>query len=537
LRTDRVPAHEAWAAHRTASPAPSQRGQAIIVIALAVPMVFAILALVVDGTRLFVAHQQTQNAADAASLAAARDLPLAGCDSSLGTCPASMQADASQYSQANGGPAITHACATASDTNCWLTPVQPGNQNLVQVRITEDRTPYFAQVVGLGHLFHVSAAAAASPLAVTQTTTIPGGTGPSQTITNLQTITTSTVITNPGPSDLMFAHCGWRATDGTTAADLCTGTSGECTALHISGSNNTFFGGIASNGGVQESGANLGAPPKGNAGLFWGPQYSPGNCVVNWPLPGTWATTGSLPRQDWAVKPPTLTCSDGNTYDGTHGYLDHGQTIYWSCPSGTYPTNVDGVACTLLSTAKFTVNSSTDPSGQPWQGLYCAGGALTINKTGISLNSAGFIAPSITWSSGNNVASGYTGDNRLAPYGGLFLDAYSNTGGLNWSGTGDSWSGAIFAPNDNAQVSGGGVTGVCAGFGNGTATNCGFIEGSTIQVSGSGGVWQGLGPGQGGTTTTVASTITTSSTVTIAGTTYGPATQTSTSATTLKLNQ
>jgi Flp pilus assembly protein TadG len=49
-------------------------GQALIVYAAVVPLFFAVALFAVDGSRLFVGKQQMQNAADAAALAAAREL-------------------------------------------------------------------------------------------------------------------------------------------------------------------------------------------------------------------------------------------------------------------------------------------------------------------------------------------------------------------------------------------------------------------------------------------------------------------------------
>src|SRR4051812_28459969 len=101
----------------------SEKGQTFIMIAAAFPVILGIAAIVIDGTRLFVAHQQTQNAADAASLAAGLELPPDGCTSTPMTCPAAVQNPASQYSQYNGGPPITGPCISASQSNCWITPV------------------------------------------------------------------------------------------------------------------------------------------------------------------------------------------------------------------------------------------------------------------------------------------------------------------------------------------------------------------------------------------------------------------------------
>ena len=51
-----------------------QCGQALILVALAMPLFMSIAALVVDGTNLMVHRRQLQTAADGAALAASQDL-------------------------------------------------------------------------------------------------------------------------------------------------------------------------------------------------------------------------------------------------------------------------------------------------------------------------------------------------------------------------------------------------------------------------------------------------------------------------------
>ena len=53
----------------------------------------------------------------------------------------------------------------------------------------------------------------------------------------------------------------------------------------------------------------------------------------------------------------------------------------------------------------------------------------------------GYIAPAITWSSGNNQLIGY--NNLYTEYGGLLFDAYGSSG-LNQSGSSNGFTGAIY---------------------------------------------------------------------------------------------
>jgi hypothetical protein len=108
----------------------------------------------------------------------------------------------------------------------------------------------------------------------------------------------------------------------------------------------------------------------------------------------------------------------------------------------------------------------------------------------------GFIAPTITWTSSNNNLKGYTG--VYGQYGGLLFDAYSGpafTTVLRMSGNSLSWTGGVFTPLGDAQVSGGGAASTCAG--GGTAAACGFIEGDSVLFTGGNGIWRGLGPAIG----------------------------------------
>jgi uncharacterized membrane protein len=92
-------------------------------VALALPLFFAVVALVVDGSTLMAQKRSIQNAADASALAAAQELPASGpCDAA---CQANVLAAANRYSHdVNGGPVVDHACdpADSSDTNCYTNP-------------------------------------------------------------------------------------------------------------------------------------------------------------------------------------------------------------------------------------------------------------------------------------------------------------------------------------------------------------------------------------------------------------------------------
>src|SRR4051812_21917434 len=109
-------------------------GQALVLVALLMPLLFGIVALVIDGSTLLVQRRMIQNAADAAALAGARELPAIGACSSTGpspTCQGRLRAAIEGYSAKNGGPSTldggstpgqTWLCAAPSDTNCYTNP-------------------------------------------------------------------------------------------------------------------------------------------------------------------------------------------------------------------------------------------------------------------------------------------------------------------------------------------------------------------------------------------------------------------------------
>ena len=128
----------------------SQCGQAMILVAIALPLFFAIALLVVDGSRGFVQKRQMQNAADAAALAAARDLKdaLGTCDAvCMSTVDGAVAATASRYSADNGGPSPLVKCDAVNTTNCYTWPYK-GLTAKVEVRLRSDVETLFTNFFG-----------------------------------------------------------------------------------------------------------------------------------------------------------------------------------------------------------------------------------------------------------------------------------------------------------------------------------------------------------------------------------------------------
>jgi hypothetical protein len=120
-------------------------------VAVALPLLLALILLVVDGANLFVQRRSTQNAADAAAYAAARDLPL---DSISGACSGACLTNASDYSVRNAGPALDLCGGDATKSNCIQTPYDGGKcaaspNQCLQVRLTKNVPTFFGGVASL----------------------------------------------------------------------------------------------------------------------------------------------------------------------------------------------------------------------------------------------------------------------------------------------------------------------------------------------------------------------------------------------------
>jgi Putative Flp pilus-assembly TadE/G-like len=135
-----------------------EQGQTLIIFVLAMPLIISIIALVADGSSAFANKRRAQNAADATALAVARDLPSNGI-ACTGPCLTTLQADAQEYSDRNGGTATIHACddSTGKDWNCYVTPYN--GPSSVQIRIKRTISTFFAGSLGL---FDTSATATAA---------------------------------------------------------------------------------------------------------------------------------------------------------------------------------------------------------------------------------------------------------------------------------------------------------------------------------------------------------------------------------------
>jgi hypothetical protein len=146
-----------------------EQGQVLLIVVLALPLLFALVALVSDGSNVFANKRSLQNAADSSVLAAVKELNLdfslcTGPATTSGTCLNRVQTVASDYTNRNSGPTPLHQCDDTSgpDTNCYQTPYPKSTDyGGVQVRLKRSVPFRFGRLVGLSG-GSVSATAAAS---------------------------------------------------------------------------------------------------------------------------------------------------------------------------------------------------------------------------------------------------------------------------------------------------------------------------------------------------------------------------------------
>jgi len=167
--------------------------------------------VLVDGGRAFVEKRSLQNAADAASLAAAAQMNTNGAcggnDAMPGTCRYRVRTTADQYLAYNG---VTIAggiqtCNGVNDTNCFQTPYN-GDNGLVLIKLTRTVSTFIGGPVGVGSI-DISARAASRATAVTAASTTLGQTYADQTVylTNTNPVTnngTTNYSTNTTPSTI-----------------------------------------------------------------------------------------------------------------------------------------------------------------------------------------------------------------------------------------------------------------------------------------------------------------------------------------------
>jgi hypothetical protein len=366
-------------------------GQILVVVAIALPLFFSVCAFVIDGTNLMVHRRAIQNAADAASLAASQDLsapvyqnmtPNPDCTGWAGekTARQALVDRIEEYSSKNGGPATLDGgscsfdstrCNAPSDKNCYTWPygTGPNAKGLVEVRLSEGVSGFFANVAHLSSLFHVSARAVSSTSPVLGTTTIPGSTDPGSTDPNVTITgpvhTTTDPDTNIGGDGVAFTMS--RKCDSIFYTGA--GSGGIPLGVFLTNGSLTFQGA----GSLKKKVTSLyydkircGSPSPSSGtssctSTAWGdpPPESNNNCVKN--LVDLNASQ-TLPI-NWPLAPPTAPTplAIGGTWD----------------PSTDYPSK-----CVNLGNGNLTIDD-------PWQVAHPNGGVFCISGSTTTLTIAG----------------------------------------------------------------------------------------------------------------------------------------------------
>ena len=122
----------------------SQAGQILVIFALLLPVMFAALAVLVDGGYLYGQRRTAQNAADAAALAGALAV------GTRGNCDASSSAPASYLALRNGAPGPTISYTLTSSVTPSTGPTLPVCQVTVQTSIAH--SPLLSGVIGRSSL-------------------------------------------------------------------------------------------------------------------------------------------------------------------------------------------------------------------------------------------------------------------------------------------------------------------------------------------------------------------------------------------------
>jgi hypothetical protein len=123
-------------------------GQTLILVVLALPLLLAIMALVIEGSTLMVQRRSVQDAADAAALAASQSLSPVD-----GTCTSACAANVDRYARDNDGPADLVPCDPAHSTNCYAAPYVDANgvvhDHEIEVRLTKSIPTLFSGILGI----------------------------------------------------------------------------------------------------------------------------------------------------------------------------------------------------------------------------------------------------------------------------------------------------------------------------------------------------------------------------------------------------
>ena len=473
----------------------AERGQIIAIWAVGLPMLLGVLALALDGGKLFVSRLHLQNAADAASLASAQEIRDCWDGSCAGTPLETtrrgiVQTAVGAYSAENGGPSTIPECTLAWDTEteaqrhadhggtCFTWPyVKGGAPQWAQVEVRLRRTVKWA-FGGLPGIPSTSEAWARSIGTFQPEVNIipgnPGVPGTTFVFTDPDTISGGTTQTNSSTSSSTTVIPGGVHTTTNVTQGNCTpggacgvafAKSTACPAITYNGAGGDKIGSLMTNGGFTV----LGNSGKTINALFIG-RLNENGCYIN---PGR-ATISNPPPQ------------------GPFSPQD------WPIPLPYVPTPVPLAQATLVGNQCWTI-TNTGQAFTKGPGVYCSAGSLSFSNQ--NFNGFTFFAQCVNVS-GNTHNYTYNG-NIPASQGArrqtLFYasgDAAACGGStISIQGQTNTLNGDMFAPNGEITVQGGGVAG-----------GTGFFEAQTLAFAGNFASYLGNGPFQGSSLTTTTTT-------------------------------
>jgi hypothetical protein len=527
------------------------RGQVVALYAIALPVLLSVLALTLDGGKLFVIKIHLQNAADAAALASAQDLGdyLNGTSTPAATRLV-VKADVNDYASHNmcgsgsanrwlttdpdkrvfrcavGGAGLSECAlawdaypntqagrqARSEDTNCYMWPyIKNGviHDDQVETRITKPVNLEFARIVGFNNPSYPMKRSVATFKPELSVTTTPDTPPTELTYTDPDTIETTTTVIDGTTYTTTTVVPGDTHTTTTPETTI---TNTETTSSFSGGSGAVAF---AKSTDCLNAPATLTIPA--GAAMQWSGAPSTFNQVL---INGGIAIDGANTHHSdhiWLGKRGVAGCerygagADVTRFTGPFPPMDWPVQPPPAPPAGCISTGVD------------TITKTWQQNHGP--GHYCWTGDLTVSANNTTFNGYSFYAPKIAVNSNSMTVKNATplagqpptvfyayGFDKIDPTTGLDGCATTSvvTNGVvtsgpsfcafSFNGGGDTIIGDIFAPHGSISLSGGGAS---VNGGNG------FMEAQKILVSGNFSNYQGTGPGEGGTITTTTNTTTT----------------------------
>lgn len=364
----------------------SERGQALIIIALAAIGLFAIVGLAIDGSAKFSDQRHAQNAADTAAIAGS--LAKVNGDSAWKLAALDRAQSNGYVHNLVGQTVVVYDCSEAG-SNCGP---YAGDSKYVRVEINSYLNTYFARVIGISQLHNKVEAIAKSQISYTGE--LYGGAS----------------IIGLAPDQCKTIWFSGNATTNVTGGGVFSNSNKDC-GVTIAGSTSLILDGSVDM--VASGYTKNGNPPLNIAGGFHG-----GADQYEYPPPA-----GMLPN-------PTCSVNAVKT----------GNTLSPGNYSGTFPPNGVKIlsAGTYCITGDFKLNASDTLSGAGVT-IFMKTGAITWNggsQTNLSAPTSGDLAGMLIYAPVSNTNTmTFNGNAASTLIGTIFMPGapikYNGTGDLN----------------------------------------------------------------------------------------------------------